>query len=72
MKLFRTANRYVETSDWKTISVLKLCCISIGVLAGMCVKDKQKKQLCAGATATFLVTYVPLMRKLFKTYKETD
>lgn len=72
MRLFRVANRYVETSDWKTISALKLCCMSIGILGGMCIKDEHKKAVCAGVTGTFLVTYIPLMSKFFKTFKETD
>ena len=29
-KLFDAANRYIETSDWKTIAVLKFCLIALG------------------------------------------
>ena len=32
-KLFEVANRYIETSDWKIIAVLKFCLISLGMIA---------------------------------------
>ena len=44
-KLFEVADRYVKTSDWKTISVLKFCLISLGVMLGMLVKPKDKKKV---------------------------
>ena len=71
-KLFEAANRYVRTSDWKIIAVLKFCLISLGIMAGMCVKKEHKKPvfLCAGAV--FLVTYFPLMYRLYRILAEKE
>ena len=51
-KLFEAADRYVETSDWKIIAVLKFCLISLGVILGMEVKEKSRTRL---LTYSFLV-----------------
>ena len=32
MKLLHAANRYVQTSTWKTIAALKFCLLSLGVI----------------------------------------
>ena len=42
-KLFDAANRYIETSDWKIIAVLKFCLISLGMMIGMTIDKKDKK-----------------------------
>ena len=34
-KLLNIADRYLEESDWKTISLLKICLFSMGVLFGL-------------------------------------
>ena len=34
-KLFDATNRYIETSDWKIIAVLKFCLISLGMMIGI-------------------------------------
>ena len=52
-RLFKAANRYIETSDWKIIAVLKFCLISPGLLIGMCIKDKYKKKDIPGAVCVF-------------------
>ena len=65
-KLLEAANRYVETSDWKTIAVLKFCLLSLGILAGTRISEKYRKPVFRGALSVFVVTYVPLMVKLFR------
>ena len=70
--LLRKANRYVETSDWKTISVLKVCTISLGLMAGMAVKPEHKKAVYLGAACAFGLTYVPLMVKLYNVFTEEE
>ena len=65
-KLLAAADRYVETSDWKTIAVLKFCLLSIGVLFGMQVKPEHRRFAAIGAFSVFLVTYIPLMQKLLR------
>ncbi|WP_029319631.1 hypothetical protein [Butyrivibrio sp. AE3004] len=67
-KLFDAANRYVRSSDWKIIAVLKFCLISLGIMLGMLVKPCNRKRVCAVASLTFLATYIPLMMKFFKIY----
>ena len=65
-KLFAAADRYVETSDWKIIAVLKFCLISLGIMIGMQIKPKYKKSVFLGSLSVFAVTYVPLMTKSFR------
>lgn len=65
-KLLKAANRYVATSDWKTIAVLKFCLLSLGILTGTRIADKYRKPVFWGALSVFVVTYVPLMAKLFR------
>ena len=67
-KLFDAANRYIETSDWKTIAVLKFCLISLGMMIGMGVGKKDKKPVFLGAASVFTATYIPLMVKFFKVF----
>lgn len=61
--LFTSADRYLRVSDWKDIALIKLCLFAIGLLAGMQVRDSDKKAVRAGAAALFVVTYIPLMSK---------
>ena len=61
--LFTSADRYLRASDWKDIALIKLCLFAIGLLAGMQVRDSDKKAVRAGAAALFVVTYIPLMSK---------
>ena len=61
--LFASADRYLRASDWKDIALIKLCLFAIGLLAGMQVRDSEKKAVRAGAAALFAVTYIPLMSK---------
>ena len=67
-KLFAAADRYIQTSDWKTIAVLKFCLISLGMMAGMQIKPKHRKAVFCGCLGVFGITYVPLMEKLFRVF----
>ena len=69
-KLFEVANRYVQTSDWKTIAVLKFCLIALGVMIGMCIRKEHKKKVFAAAGLIFVLSYIPLMLKFYRLYKE--
>ena len=69
-KLFDAANRYIETSDWKIIAILKFCLISLGLMAGMQIKPEHKKPVLLGAAAIFLVTYIPLMARFYRVFTE--
>ena len=69
-KILDIAQRYLERSDWKTISVLKLCLFSLGVLCGMQICEKHKKTARYVAGGVFLVTYIPLVLKLVGVIRE--
>ena len=71
-KLFKAANRYIETSDWKIIAVLKFCLISLGVMAGMIIRPQHKKPVFLGALGVFFVTYIPLMVKFYRVFTERE
>ena len=71
-KLFDAANRYIETSDWKVIAVLKFCLISLGMMIGMAIKKEDRKPVFIGAIPVFAATYVPLMVKFYKVFTEKE
>lgn len=64
-KLIQIAERYIQTSDWKTFAVLKLCLLSLGIAMGMSVPETRRKHVFAGSIAVFVASYVPLMKKFF-------
>ena len=70
--LLDAANRYIETSDWKIIAVLKFCLISLGMMIGMYIAPKYRKPVLLGALAVFIATYIPLMVKFFRVFTEID
>ena len=67
-KLFEAANRYIETSDWKTIAVLKFCLLSLGMMIGMAINKEYRKPAFFGAIAVFTATYIPLMVKFYQVF----
>jgi hypothetical protein len=69
MKLLDAANLYLRESDWKTIAALKFCLLSLGVIAGMLLPQQQKLPIICVCAVVFLITYIPLMRKLFRILK---
>ena len=65
-RLFDYADWYLQKSDWKDLAVIKFCLFSMGLLAGTCIPQKKKDCARIIASIVFVVTYVPLMTKLFK------
>ena len=59
-------NKYLKKSSWRDLAVIKFCLFSMGLLAGMSVRQKDKKAVRIGAATVFAATYVPLMAKLLK------
>ena len=55
-KLFEAADRYIQSSDWKVISVLKFCLISLGMIVGMLIKPEHKKVTMVCAIAVFMAS----------------
>ena len=62
-KLLDYADRYIENSTWKDVAMLKFCLFSLGILAGMQIPKKDKKEAGILALAVFVLTYIPLMAK---------
>ena len=71
-KLFDAADRYIETSDWKTIAVLKFCLISLGMMIGLFIAPKHRKPVFLGALGVFTATYIPLMVKFYRVFTEKE
>ena len=71
-QLFDAADRYIETSDWKTIAVLKFCLISLGMMLGLAVKKRDRKPVFLAALGVFAVTYIPLMVKFYRVFTEEE
>lgn len=63
-KLLDYADRYIENSTWKDVAMLKFCLFSLGILAGMQIPKKDKKEAGILAFVVFVLTYIPLMKKL--------
>lgn len=71
-KLFCYAERYIAKSDWKDLAMLKFCLFAMGVLAGMKIPEKNKKQAGWIAVGVFVATYIPLMAKFFSVITEKE
>ncbi len=70
-KLFEVANRYIETSDWKIIAVLKFCLISLGMMLGMWIKPKHRKPIFIGSLCVFIASYIPLMVRFYRLFADS-
>ena len=70
--LFKTADRYIQTSDWKLFAIIKFCLLSLGMLAGILVPKKHRTLVLLGSLAVFLGTYIPLMARLVKMFGEKE
>ena len=71
-RIFDAADMYIKTSDWKITAVLKFCLISLGMMAGMTIKPRNKKAVFIGAACVFLATYIPLMIRFGKVFMEKE
>ena len=71
-KLFCYADRYIKKSGWKDLAMIKFCLFSMGILAGMRIPEKNRKQAGWIAAAVFAVTYIPLMVKFFSVIAEKE
>ena len=71
-KLFCYADRYIRKSDWKDLAMIKFCLFSMGILAGMRIPEKNRKQAGWIAAAVFAATYILLMAKFFSVIAEKE
>ena len=59
--IFKIADDYAKTTDWKIFALLKLCLCSIGVMWGLATPKKFHKFAAFASVAVFVATYIPLM-----------
>ena len=71
-KLFCCADRYIRKSDWKDLAMIKFCLFSMGILAGMRIPEKNRKQAGWIAAVVFSVTNNPMMAKFFYVITEKE
>ena len=71
-KLLELGDRYAKQSAWKDFALTKICVFSMGLAAGMAVKEKYRKAVTVAAGAAFASTYVPLMVKMLKLLQEPE
>lgn len=69
VKLFETANRYCKEADWKTLSMLKICLLALGMCIGVLLPASCKTVVLIVCAVVFAVTVVPLMGKFLKLMK---
>ena len=65
-KVFQAADRYIKTSDWKIIAAVKFCVMAFGIIIGMFVRKEHRRPVLLGAVSVFLLTYIPLMRRMVR------
>ena len=65
-KFLTLGNRYARESTWKDFTLVKFCLFSMGLLAGMHMPEKHKKNAAKAAIFAFSATYVPLMAKVLR------
>lgn len=71
-RLFVYAEKYIAKSDWKDLAMLKFCLFAMGVLAGMRIPERSRKQAGWIGAAVFVATYIPLMAKFFSVIREKE
>ncbi len=69
-KLTEFINRYIHECTWTDYSFLKTCLFSLGMVVGMMVPEKNKHRLMPVMKAVFLGTYIILLKKAIKIFKE--
>ena len=72
MNIFRAADRYCKESNWKDLALLKTCLFSMGILVGILISKEKKKTVAGLSAAALFATYLPLMQKLFRTWKAAN
>lgn len=63
-KLFDWADDCIRQWNWKNVALLKLCMLSLGVLAGLALPRRARTRARAVCGGIFLLTWVPLMADL--------
>ncbi len=67
---FEIGDRYCRESGWKTLAALKFCLFSMGMVIGVLLPDRSRTAVIAIFGTLFAATYIPLMVKLFRVWKQ--
>lgn len=70
MKLFEVANKYCKESDWKILAMVRFCLFSMGIMVGVLLPDRFRNVVLIIFGVVFITTYIPLMSKFLKLWKE--
>lgn len=70
-KLLKYGNLYAEQSDWKDFALIKSCLFCMGIMVGVHVSKEKKDIVFPCAFFVFIITYIPLMAKLFRIIAES-
>jgi len=66
INFFKLGDQYAAESTWKDFALVKFCLCAIGVMIGTMIPKKHKRTALRTAGTVFLVTYIPLMTKVFR------
>ena len=73
MKNIITAGEdYIKKMDMADVGLIKICLFSMGLFSGICVTKKNKKKIGFWAFLISIVTFIPLMSKFLRIYKEQE
>ncbi|MBK5262668.1 MAG: permease of phosphate ABC transporter [Peptostreptococcaceae bacterium] len=73
MKNLITAGEdYIKKMDMADVGLLKICLFSMGLFSGICVTKENKKKVGFWAMVIYIITFIPLMSKFFRIYKEQE
>lgn len=67
---FELGNQYAKKSNWKDFALTKFCLFAMGLLVGVHVNPKYKKETTILAGTAFAVTYVPLIGKVLRVARD--
>lgn len=69
-KIFELGNRYAKSSTWLDFALVKFCLCAMGVIIGLQIPKKHKKDATEIAGSIFIATYIPLMTKVLMIVKD--
>ena len=64
--IFELGDQQAKEGSWKDFPLLKLCLCAMGIVIGTKAAPKHKETIAGISMAVFIVTYIPLMTKVFK------
>lgn len=68
-KIFDAADQYCKEGNWKTIAMLKICVLAMGVLVGMSLSEKSKNIIRPICCVVYGGSMIPLLKRYFDILK---